>query len=633
MSSLSNDQESIVHAPIGEAMQVLASAGSGKTRVLTERIRYVLKETKKDGVIALTFTNKAAEEMKNRLQDIEDLDERCWIGTIHSVAQRILDQYGYTIGLPTELHIYEREHDRKTVFLQSLRGEGIDIDAFLDIPDENLRKERDRIINKYMELFSIVKHDLLNEEEIKQRYNEDENFLSIYQSYQKALLDSGGIDFDDILVYANQILTEQSWCGKIYQAKYKHICVDEAQDMNKAQYEFVKVLCAEHIKSVLMVGDPNQMIYGFNGSSSDYFCENFIEDFFPRKYELKRNYRSSKAIINLANKLKPNSQNPSDFAFQGKYLIQDFENEELEAIWICDKIKELCDLKNDSEIEGEIELNNMVVIARNRFVFPKLENHLQEKNISYFLNKGERQVEPDSVFGKVLDLGIRLKINSKNWIDGKKLCNVLKIQSPKSWGRNDFLTLFSEDVKESDIPFLNIQINLLKAIQELDLDDPKILSLHSRFNNEFNLLAKSEIDHMSESELERSLQELDDFKNYWVMFKKRNLGDSLLSFRNAMSLGQLHGDYNPTGLTLSTVHTMKGLEKDIVFLIGMCEGIFPDYRETSVKKIESERNNAYVAVTRAKRWIYITYPKQRIMPWGKSKTQSPSRFINELQIS
>lgn len=629
MSNLSDDQKSIVQSPIGEAMQVLASAGSGKTRVLTERIRYILKETKKDGVIALTFTNKAAEEMKNRLQDIEDLNDRCWIGTIHSIAQRILDQYGHTIGLPSELHIYEREYDRKTVFLQSLREEGIDIDAFLDIPDENIRKDRDRIINNYMEQFSIVKHDLLNEEEIKQRYNEDEDFLLIYHSYQKALLDSGGIDFDDILVYANQILTEQSWCGKIYQAKYKHICVDEAQDMNKAQYEFVKVLCAEQIKSVLMVGDPNQMIYGFNGSSSDYFCKNFIEDFSPKKYELKSNYRSSKAIINLANKLKPDSQKPSDFAYQGKYLIQDFENEESEAIWICNKITELCNLKNDSEIEGEIDLKNMVVIARNRFVFSKLENYLQEKKVLYFLNKGERQVEPDSVFGKVLDLGTRLKINSKNWIDGKKLCNVLKIQSPTSWGRNDFLTQFSENAKDSDIPFLRIQINLLKAIQELDLDDPKIFPFYSYFKNELNLLAESEIDHISE--LERSLQELEDFRNYWVLFKKRNLGTSLLSFRNAMSLGQLHRDYNPTGLTLSTVHTMKGLEKDIVFLMGMCEGIFPDYRETAPKKIESERNNAYVAVTRAKRWIYITYPKQRMMPWGKTKIQYQSRFIDELK--
>ena len=121
MSSLSVAQAAIVYGPIGQPIQVLASAGSGKTRVLTERVRHILENTKKDGVIALTFTNKAAEEMLNRLDDIEGLEDRCWIATIHSVAQRILDQYGATIGLPTDLLIYERDQDRKTIFLQSLR--------------------------------------------------------------------------------------------------------------------------------------------------------------------------------------------------------------------------------------------------------------------------------------------------------------------------------------------------------------------------------------------------------------------------------------------------------------------------------------------------------------------------------
>jgi DNA helicase-2/ATP-dependent DNA helicase PcrA len=630
MTNLSPAQSAIVYAPIDQAIQVLASAGSGKTRVLIQRVRHILEHTKKDGVIALTFTNKAAEEMIARLDDVDGIEERCWIATIHSVAQRILDQYGHTIGLPSELHIYDRDQDRKTVFLQSLREEGIDIDSFLDVPDERTRKDREHTVQNRMEQFSIIKRDLLTEDEIKQKYAENEKFWSIFQAYQKSLLESGGIDFDDILVYAHKILTEQAWCGQIYRAKYKHICVDEAQDLNKAQYEFIKALSGEQIKSVLMVGDPNQMIYGFNGSSHDYLCQYFISDFSPYQYELKENYRSSKAVVHLANKLRPDSQVEAEFAVPGKKDIQECNDEKAEAEWICNKINELLNIKNHPDIEGEISLNNMVVIARTRFVFSALETVLTEKGIRYSLNKGERQVEPSSLFGKVLDLSIRLRVNPKDWVDGKKLCSALKIATPTIWGQENQLLQLSNDVLKSDIPFSNIQSDLLKAIQSLDLDAPNIPKLCVNFTEAIRALTTiSELE--AEGELECSIQELLDFKNFWIRFKRKSLGNSLAAFRNAMALGQLTEDYEPSGLTLSTVHTMKGLEKDIVFLMGMCEGVFPFYKAKSPQEIEEERNNAFVAVTRAKRWIYITYPKQRQMPWGDIKWQSFSRFVKEMQ--
>ena len=630
MSDLSPAQSSIVHSPIGQPIQVLASAGSGKTRVLTQRVRYILENTKKDGVIALTFTNKAAEEMLARLDDVDSIEERCWIATIHSVAQRILDQYGHTIGLPSELHIYERDQDRKTVFLQSLREQGIDIDTFLDVPDEKTRKDRERTVQNRMEQFSIIKRDfLLTEDEIKQKYVNNAKFWSIFQAYQKSLLESGGIDFDDILVYAHKILTEQPWCGQIYLAKYKHICVDEAQDLNKAQYEFIKALCGEQIKSILMVGDPNQMIYGFNGSSHDYLCQHFVNDFSPNQYQLKENYRSSKAVIHLANKIKPNSQVESEFVVSGDKDIKEFIDEKAEAEWICDKINELLAIKNHPDIEGEISLNKMVVIARTRFVFSELETVLSEKGILYSLNKGERQVEPSSLFGKVLDLGIRLRINPKDWVDGKKLYSALKIAAPTIWGQENQLLQLSSDVNKSDILFSNIQADLLKAIQSLDLDNPNIPKLCVNFIEAIEgLTANHELE--AEGELECSIQELQDFKNCWTRFKRKGLGNSLVAFRNAMALGQLTEDFEASGLTLSTVHTMKGLEKDIVFLMGMCEGVFPFYKAISPQEIEEERNNAFVAITRAKRWIYITYPKQRKMPWGGIKWQNPSRFVKEI---
>lgn len=630
MTNLSTAQSDIVYAPIGQPIQVLASPGTGKTRVLTERVRYIIRNTKKDGVIALTFTNKAAEEMLVRLDGLEGVDERCWIATIHAVAQRILHQYGHTIGLPSELHIYERDQDRKTVFLQSLREAGLGIDELLYASNVTNERDREHIIQNYMDQFSVVKRELLNEEEIKYKFSGDDNFWRIFQAYQMALLESGGIDFDDILVYAQRILLEQPWCGNIYRAKYKHVCVDEAQDLNKAQYEFIRALCGDQIQSIMMVGDPNQMIYGFNGSSHDYLCKQFVEHFDAKKFELKENYRSSKSVIQLANKLKPGSQVEVEFACKGKIQIEELKDENTEALWICGKISELLQVKTDKEIEGEITLNNIVVIARNRFVFQTLEEHLTRKKIPYALKKGERQVEPSSTFGRVLDLAIRLRINPRDWVDGKKLCGVLKIGTPDTWGEENLLRKLADSIGKTEILFPEIQSNLLKAIQNLDIDQPNIPKLCAEFKTFIEKLGSKTSQETCDDELERSLQELQDFRECWTTFKRKGLGGSLSSFRNAMALGQLIEDFNHVGLTLSTVHTMKGLEKDIVFLMGMCEGVFPDYRATSNREIDEERNNAFVAITRSRRWLYVTYPKQRIMPWGAIKMQVPSRFIKNM---
>ncbi len=631
MTALSKEQADIVHAPWKQALQVLASAGSGKTRILTERVRYILANTKKEGIIALTFTNKAAEEMQERLADLNELGTRCWIGTIHAVAQRIVEQYGHTIGLPSELHIYERDQDRKTIFLQSLRENGVDIDTFLDVSDSKTKKDREKIIQDYLDQFSIIKRNLFSETELIEKYPNQEAFLRTFKDYQAALLKSGGLDFDDILVYAHRILLEQAWCGQIYRAKYRHLCIDEAQDLNKAQYEFIKVLCGEQIKSVLMVGDPNQMIYGFNGSSSEFLLDRFVKDFSPLLYKLNENYRSSSAVIQLANKLKPSSQVGANFALQGIQEIVAHKDEQAEAEWICNKIEALIQQKTHGDIEGDITLTKMVVIGRNRFVFQKLEECLDARKLYYSLKKSERQVEPSSVFGKVLDLGIRVRLNPKDWVDGQKLCAALTIPPPPTWGSDTLLSTFAKVTRLSKPIFTEILAQLLEAIQALDLEKPNIPKLCTSFEELLGALKES-IDSTNEDELERSLTELADFRKCWTSFKMKGLGETLAAFRNAIALGQVAEEHHHSDtLTLSTVHTMKGLEKDIVFLVGMCEGVFPDYRANTPKKIEEELNNAFVAITRAKRWIFISYPEERMMPWGSSKRQQASQFIAKLK--
>jgi DNA helicase-2/ATP-dependent DNA helicase PcrA len=632
MIQLSQTQNKIVEAPLIEAIQVLASAGSGKTRVLTERVRFILEHTKKEGVIALTFTNKAAEEMQNRLSDCGEAEDRVWVATIHSIAQRILEQYGHTIGLPKELHIYERDKDRMEVFIQSLRDDGIDIDKYLDIGDKKEQKNREKILQKYMEGFSLIKRELLLEDDIEEKFPDNPRIWKIYQDYQTALLNSGGIDYDDILVYAHKLLLNQEWIANIYRAKYKHLCVDEAQDLNTVQYEFIKAFCGDDIKSVMFVGDPHQMIYGFNGSSSKYLCEYFVGDFSATQHELKENYRSTKQIIKVANKLKPHSQEEHEYALEGVFHIQTLTNELEEANWIMDSIKSFIELGHHEEIEGDISFEHMVVIARNRFVFSCLEEVLAEIEIPYSLRKGERKPEPASFFGKILDYSIRIKLNPKDWVDGKKLCSLLGLNPPENWSNTNILEKWSQEVASSNLMFPVLYADFIRAINQLDSDEPNIRKFVASFRKKLSEQAETDVDNGDDRklELERSIEELDDFAASWTKFKQKGLGDSLQSFRNALALGQLTEDVQPNGLTLSTVHTMKGLEKDIVFVMTMCEGVFPDYRANTRKEIDEERNNAFVAVTRAKRWLYLTYPKQRTMPWGDMKFQTESRFIREI---
>ena len=630
---LSDHQREIVEQPPEGSIQVLASAGSGKTRVLTERVKFLLSNVKKEGVIALTFTNKAATEMKDRLTRSGTDEGRIWVGTIHSVAQRILEQYGHTIGLPSNVQIFERDKDRMEVFLEALRTDGVDIDEYLDVDDPKEKRSRERNLQNYMDGFSTIKREMLTEDDATERFSDKPDVWRVYSDYQNALLNSRGIDYDDILRYAHRILLTQEWVGDIYRAKYNHICVDEAQDLNRIQYEFVKALAGSDGKHVMMVGDPDQMIYGFNGSSSTYLCEHFIRDFQPKSFRLTENYRSSRAVVRVANCLRPGAQKESEFALEGIVRLASFASEEEEASWIVSSVQGLVETRNHPEIEGEISLANMVVIARNRFVFSKLEDEMKEKEIDYNVKIGERGKLPVSLFGQILDSAIRAKLNPSDWVDGKKLCQLLGISAPEKWGIEGLLSRFRSALTEDSDAQNPLIDDLLRQVNELEIENPNILKFERLFEEQIRGLAVSESDEVQKLEFDRSLVELKEFSDRWTRFRQLGLGNTLNAFRNATALGKLNPDVSETGLSLSTVHTMKGLEKDIVFLMGFCEGTFPDYRANSTKKIDEERNTAFVAITRARRWLYVSYPQARMMPWQSLRSQQPSRFISEMSLS
>ena len=622
MIQLSDKQKTIVELPISTPIQVLASAGTGKTRVLTERVRFILEQGRHECVIALTFTNKAADEMKSRLWDSDDATERAWIATIHSVAQRILEQYGHTIGLSHELQIFENDQDRMEIFIQSLHDGGIDIDQYLNVDSGIERRDRERNLKSIFNRFSLIKREMLSKEEFQ-----NDRIWDIFEDYQNSLLESGGIDFDDILYYANRILLSHDWVATIYRTKYQHVCVDEAQDLNRLQYEFIKNLCGESISSVMMVGDPNQMIFGFNGSSSDYLCKFFPEDFSATQYQLVENYRSSKKVIEAAGRLNRGNQFRQTYALRGKFRIKDLEDEREEAKWVVSSIIRILDLEFHEEIEGQISLDNMVVIARNRFLFSCLENELSEHSIPFYLRKSERMIDPISLFGQILKYSVRIKINSRDWVDGKKLCNLIDFDPPDSWQDKRILENMAEHVNATNLKFAALYSALLTEVDKIDIHEPNINKIESVLKERLERLTHDAHDEDSTLELEQSMKELYEFSANWTKFRLRGQGTTLQHFQNALALGQLTEETSPGGLMLSTVHSMKGLEKDIVFLISMCEGVFPDYRSKLPNELEEEQNNAFVAITRARRWLFMTYPRKRTMPWGDIKHQSPSRFV------
>lgn len=616
--NLSPAQDAIVHAPIGP-MLVTATAGSGKTRVLTERIRYLLQQNPKDGVLALTFTNKAAEEMLNRLKGIEQLEHRAFIGTLHSFAQDLLRQHGHHIGVHQKLHIFERDEDKLRLLDEiverptSMVGESKE-----EYLGESLDKERKEVLFKWLNDISKAKRNLWTHQEIIDKSEQGELALFIYNSYQESLDLHGAIDFDDLLILAYRLMTEKPRIAKLVAQLYPHVCIDEAQDLNKAQYEFLKTFCGGRIQSIMMVGDPNQSIYGFNDSSAEYMQRYFLEDFQPVQHQLIDNYRSSHWVLECANKIKPGSMKNMNAATQGGGLFYEASSSEEEASWICDRIQEWLEHNKHSDIEGTISLGNIVVLARNRYVFLPLHEELERRKIEHFLKKTPFPSDPVSEIGKVFDWAMRVRLNEKDQLHDRQLR--LKIGAPNgnSWA----------SCKEEWSP-------IIKGIEQgvvgqLNTKQPSMKVCVQPLKD----LVKQPLSGFSEEERENALHDLQDFEEHWNRYMAQlptGALASLDSFRNALAMGKTQVDQQENGLALSTVHTMKGLEYDIVFLMGMGQGTFPDYRAIGKPKaMIEEDNNAFVAVTRAKRFLYVSYPKTKTMPWGAIRSQESSIYWDKL---
>lgn len=632
---LSNEQESIVNewTANGRAMIVRASAGSGKTRVLTESVRKLIAENpyERFRVLCLTFTVKAANEMAERLEGIDK--KRVVINNLHAFALTILEAYKNELGYKEMPHIVEREDDRKVILKEIINEHPKLQENFNTLPNgynKSLATYQRDLLYKILIGISEAKRNLeIIDDETFEKDGWDEDGIYLYKSYNDELRNQDLIDFDDILLLAWKILMEKPFIAKNYQRLYKYVLIDEGQDLNHAQYEFIKVFCGETIKNILMVGDNKQAINGYAGADKKYMFEYFKHDFNAVEKEIEFNYRSSKKILEVANTIIPNNQIPNNQKFEGNVEIKVFENETTEAQWIISKIKEALTW-NTEEFEGQVSLDKIAILARNRFVFNELIKNLEQdedfKN-HFFLKKGTDVLSPESTFMKIFDLGTRIVTNPNGKVYLNGLYKILKLKNIVLNGlaKADGLTI---------LKYLKEYLSDKTPINENDYDI--LLKSWEKLNQSArhfkDILDNLEL-HIQNAEKEEeeknyAILDIQEWKTAWKTYltNSSSSNKNLADFKRFAALG-FAKQQKEQGLTLATVHTTKGLEYDIVFLMGMCEGTFPDYRAKTDKEKLEERNSAYVAVTRAKRHIYISYPKNKMMPWGNTKRQNISEFV------
>ncbi|MDM8516353.1 ATP-dependent helicase [Desulfobacterales bacterium HSG16] len=634
MQHLSEEQRIIVDAwtENGGAMLVSASAGSGKTRVLTESVRSLLENAPKERfrILCLTFTNRAAEEMQERLKSVKGIKERAFINTIHAFGLNVLKAYRHELGYIDIPHIIEKEIDRKDVLKNVFLQSPILEPYFMQNPagsPSNLENHQKKILRNSLEWISKQKKQLVFIDDEVSSYNGWQyKHLHLYKIYNQYLRNQNLIEFDDILLLAWLLFSKPSVVS-IYRRLYRYVLVDEAQDLNFSQYQVIKTLCADVIRNVLMVGDGNQAIHGYAGADKKYMFSAFVQDFGAKQRSINSNYRSSRAVLEFANTIiHSDVQNPQIQYFEGIAEVHSFADENNEAMWIIEKIEHLLDMKSP-EFEGSVMLNKIAILARTRFVFNKLIEQLDANNFLYTLKKGPEGLTAESTLMKIFDLGTRIVANPQGEVYSQQLITILNCHSsPAIYGGLEFLDNLKSKIKSKEINSLSYDI----LLQSWSLIDKNI----SNFLSALDLIENKLSDIENENERSNAQNDITEWRTAWSKYIRNTPANSksLADFRRYTAMGFSKLSMTNDQLTLATVHTSKGLEFDIVFLIGMTEGTFPDYRAKTEHALEEEKNNAYVAITRARRHIYISYPRKKMMPWKAENKQVKSSFLKELSI-
>ena len=597
------------------AILVVAGPGSGKTRVLTERVRRLLDDsTQHFRVLALTFTNKAANEMIERLNDVPDIRKRAFVGTLHSFCMEVLANRGKPIGVDGLPNIFESFDDRKQVLANAVRSVPR---LFAVLKATGDAKEQQRTLGRWLERISELKNSLVLPSMV-----DDEDERSLYESYDAELRASAALDYDDLLLLTYRLFEERPKVADFYQRQYRYICIDEAQDLNEAQYRLLVSLCGPEFKNVLMVGDPKQAIYVWNGADPKYL-DLFERDFGARKITLTENFRCSRMVVDAARRLDSSYVVDGQLPVEGAVELIECDDEPSEARAVISKIKSLVSTGHP-DIEGDISLGRCAVLGRNRFVFSALEEELKNEGLSFYKKLSTAAYQSESSIVEQFELALRILANPRDQLHLGILLKewgAVEADLPTGTLRGDPLSVIQTLAKRARKGCAQAVMSAIAAMQWTG-DDFRFLSALTNIEK----FAKT----LPEEDRALVLQDTCEWKKHWDYYVRSEPGGlhSIPSFLGQVALGTTQQPKDD-GLALLTVHSAKGMEFDVVCLIGMTEGTFPDYRAKG-PSLEEERRNAFVAVTRSKRLLYITYPKTRVMPWGATKIQQPSRYVSAL---
>ena len=627
-----NDMQQMAVFHTEGPLLILAGAGSGKTRVLTHRIAYLMEEKHVSpyNIMAITFTNKAAAEMRNRVNKIVGFGaEQVWVSTFHSACVRILRRYIDRIGYSTDFTIYDTD-DQKRLMKNVIKNLNL---------DSKIYKE-----NGMLNKISDFKNKLMTTGDVSSMAKRDFRMLNvskIYDNYQEALKNNNALDFDDLIMKTVQLFTKCPEVLEGYQDRLRYIMVDEYQDTNAAQFAFVKLLAQKH-QNLCVVGDDDQSIYKFRGADITNILQ--FEKYFPnaRVIKLEQNYRSTKNILEAANAVIHNNEGRKDKTLWSdnekgdKIDLYQAEDGYSEAEMVASTIKENVD-------NGRSDYSDYAILYRTNNQSRVLEEKLMMKNIPYKIIGGQNFYQRKEI--KDIIAYLRVISNPTDDIAVERIINVPKrgigattVDKVKDYARAYGMDLYEALMDVENIPGLSRAAAKIKKFTNLIEGYKK-----DEYYGEIEKLTKDILDdtgYVSELAAENTdeangrIENIDELVSKIVEYQE-NAEDPVLSeFLEEVALVSEIDNLSEDSsyVVLMTVHSAKGLEFPYVFLCGMEDGLFPGYMSIMSgdnEELEEERRLCYVAITRAMKKLTISYAKKRMVR-GEMQYNIVSRFVKEV---
>lgn len=597
---------------------ILAGAGSGKTSVLTKRVAYLIKErnVSPKNIVAITFTNKAAKEMKERI--IKEVGKEGYdiqISTFHSFGLRIIKENYEKLGYEKNFTIIDSD-DSLTVVKKILKEMGIDSTRF------NPKFIKNQI--------SSCKNEMVTPEKYKNLVNDELSDITykVYKKYQDTLLRNNSLDFDDLLIKPIELFNKYKEVLENYQELFKYVFIDEYQDTNEAQYILSKMISAKY-KNICVVGDDAQSIYSWRGANFKNIL-NFEKDYKNAKVILlEQNYRSTKTILNAANSVIKNNINKKDknlwtdnsIGEKIKYVRTNDEKDE--ASYVTREIRNL--------VNNGVSLDDIAVLYRTNAQSRTIEEGFLNSNIPYKIVGAFAFYSRKEI--KDLLAYLKLIYNTKDDVSLMRIINYPKRKIGAKTIENLSMDAVLNGTSMFDVISSGKELEFKKLILEMK-EKSEVLSLTETIDMVLDKSGiKSELESEHTLEADIRLENLNEFKSITKTFEEESGIASLEDFLNEVSLVSDVNDQkndNSPKVTLMTIHAVKGLEYKYVFVIGMEENIFPHINSCEEDGgIEEERRLCYVAITRAKEKLYLVNALRRML-YGKTSVNMPSRFINEI---